>query len=374
MATILFVVQPHRTGAAHRFPVIHGAIQAGHQVEVATAKGSDAWDFFVEKGLSPHHVPLTRAGFNPLREFRVVLALLRLYRNLDPSILHHASIKPVIFGGIAARIFGKAAVISTIPGLGHVFIDTGRKAAIRRRIVCFLYSIAFRNRRQKVCFQNNDDLQTLAEDAKIPHRDIVLIPGSGVEMEKFHPSLVRTADKIYVSLVGRMLESKGVNEFVEAARLLKERHDIVFRLVGGVDQESPSAISYDVITQWVSEGVVEWLGEVEDVRTVYSDSSIVCLPSYGEGLPKTLLEAASCGLPIVTTDVAGCRDIVIDGETGYIVPVRDHVLLAERILELADSPRLRQEFGASGRQLVARKFSTDKIVGATLVLYGSFEK
>ena len=318
-------------------------------------------------GFAHHLLPLSRPGIGMVREIRSALAIWRLVRRLRPDIVHLVTIKPVIYGGLAARLARVPAVVSAISGLGYVFLARGTGAALRRRLVFTAYRIALGHPNGRVIFQNRDDATLL--EAAVPRGHSALIRGSGVDPTRFRVFPLPEGPPLVV-LAARLLWDKGVGEFVEAARILSERGVRArFALVGETDSENRSGIPADVVEEWRRDGVVEIWGRRDDMPEVFAQSTLVCLPSYREGLPKVLIEAAACGRAIVTTDVPGCREIVRDRDNGLLVPARDAQALAEGLRELIEDRELRDRMGVRGRERVEAEFADEHVVRATLDLY-----
>ncbi|SFC96732.1 Glycosyltransferase involved in cell wall bisynthesis [Thiohalospira halophila DSM 15071] len=368
-ARLLFVVNAHEFTAAHRLPLLRGAQAAGFKVEVVAPGGSPAAERLEGEGFVTHPVRLSRQGLRVWEEWGALRELTRLYRRLAPDLVHHATIKPVLYGTLAARRAGRPAVVNAITGLGYVYTGTDWRSRLLRHGVDALYRRALHYSPQRIIFQNRDDWAVLQDIGAVDPEQAVLIPGSGVDVATFTPAPEAEGPPVVV-LPARLIRDKGVDEFVAAARAL-HAHGVEarFALVGGLDTGNPAGITEAEVRGWVEEGIVEWWGQVDDMRTVYEAAHVVVLPSYREGLPKVALEAGATGRPVITTDAPGCRDAVVDGETGYLVPVRDSVALAERIGDLLADPALRQRMGSAGRERVVHEFSTEKVVADTLAVY-----
>jgi glycosyltransferase involved in cell wall biosynthesis len=329
----------------------------------------------LEQGFDWRPISMTRQGLNPMIELATLFKLTRLYRQLQPDVAHHFTTKPVIYGSMAGRWASVPTIINAITGLGYLFAREGVFGKMLRLLAGLLYRLSLRGPSIKVIFQNQND-RTLFVDSGWARADqTFLIPGSGVDTEQF--SSVEEPDSVpIVLLVGRMLWDKGVSEFVEAARMLKARGvEAEFRLVGGTDPGNPAAIPESMLKQWSQEGTIQWLGQQNNMSEVYANSSVVALPSnYREGVPRTLIEAAAVGRPLVASDIPGCRDIVKDGINGFLVPPKDAVQLAAAIEELLENPGLRRRMGQAGREMVMEKYSDEKILQATLALYPDLEE
>jgi len=367
---LLFVVNDAGFFLSHRLVLAEAARAAGYDVHVATPPGSGA-DRIGARGFPHHAIVLSRRGSRPWAEAASVAALVALYRRLHPALVHHVTVKPVLYGSIAARIAGVPGVVNAVSGLGYLFIAPGALARVRRGAVMTAYGIAFRGRATRVIFQNEDDRGLFVGAGLVPIRRTVLIRGSGVDLAEFRPA-PEPPDPAVVVLPARMLWDKGVGEFVEAAAALRAEGMVArFVLVGDTDPGNPAAISGERLREWQAAGTVEWWGHRTDMPAVLAAAHVVCLPSYREGLPKALLEASAAGRPIVTTDVPGCREVVRDGENGWLVPVREAAPLAERLRILLTDAGLRERMGRRGRAIAEAEFGVERVVAATLELYGA---
>jgi len=260
-------------------------------------------------------------------------------------------------------------VVAALAGLGHAFASERSSARMLRPALLAAYRTALKHRNVRMIVQNPEDQHLVIEQGLVRPTGLRVIRGSGVDTQAFRPRNEPDGTTIFV-LVARMLWDKGVGEFVEAARWLRQRDvSARFVLVGEADPENPAAITREQLLRWHREGHIEWWGHRSDMPEVLAGAHVACLPSYREGLPKTLLEAAACGLPLIATDVPGCREIAVHEETALLVPPRDSVALAEAMLRLVSDAELRRRLGAAGRQRVMENFSTDHITGETIALY-----
>ncbi|AOK40246.1 glycosyltransferase family 4 protein [Burkholderia vietnamiensis] len=298
-------------------------------------------------------------GTSPREDLGTLAALVRHYRALKPDLVFHYTIKPNIYGSIAAWL-ARVPSIAVTTGLGYVFIQKSRAASVAKR----LYRFAFRFPRE-VWFLNRDDLATFTEEQLLAHPERArLLHGEGVDLEQFAPAPLPAGRGPVFILIGRLLWDKGVREYVEAARAVRARYpDARFQLLGPLGVDNPSAIGRADVDAWVGEGVVEYLGEAHDVRPHIAAADCVVLPSYREGVPRTLMEASAMGRPIVATDVPGCRDVVADGDTGFLCRVRDGASLAEQMIRMIElgAPG-REAMGARGRRKVAAEFDEQQVV------------
>lgn len=365
---LLYVINDTAFFLSHRLPLAAAARKSGWDVHVATPQ-KDAAATLAGYGFQHHLIPLTRRGMNPIQEAGTIQALLRLYRQLQPDLVHHLTIKPVLYGGTAARRAKVPAVVHAVTGLGYVFVAPGPTTALLRTGIRRWYKLALSHPNQRVIFQNPDNLRMFVEEGLVAPPQAVLIRGSGVDVDAFRPGPEDPGPPCVV-LATRMLWDKGVAEYVEAARQLRaEGCGATFVLVGNTDPGNPSAIPRETLEGWDREGAVRWWGFRSDMAEVFARAHVVCLPSYGEGVPKVLLEAAACGRPLVASDTPGCREIVRDGETGLLVPPRDAPALAAALRRLVGDPALRLRMGRAGRRLVETDFSQDHVVDRTLAVY-----
>jgi len=369
--TLLFVVTEDWYFCSHRLALARAARAEGWRVVVATRVDRHA-DDILGAGLELRPLSMRRRGVSPPGELRTLLELAALYRRERPTVVHHVALKPILYGSLAAFTAGVPAVVNAIAGLGFVFVSRSFKARALRPLVQAGYRLAFAGRGTRVLVQNEEDKATVRDLGVNPER-IALIRGSGVDLDRFAPS-PEPDEPVVVTMVSRMLWDKGVFELVEAARRLSRSHpSLRVRLVGPPDPENPASVDTETLETLAREGIIEWCPGTDDVPSVWARSHVAVLPSYREGLPKALLEAAACGRPMVSTDVPGCRDVVRHERTGLLVPPRDAPALARAIARLADDPKLRARLGHGAREHV-RDFAEAHIVGQTLELYSQLVK
>jgi glycosyltransferase involved in cell wall biosynthesis len=367
-AKMLFVDNDVNSFYSYRIGVACAARDAGFEVHVAAPQGK-AVELLEREGFVFHAISMTRSGTMPWKEVGTIFALAKLFRQIQPDLVHLVRLKPVLYGGLAAHGARVPAVVNLLTGLGYVFTAETRKAGILRKIVSFSCKVAFRHKNQRVIFQNPDDRSVFVNNKILPMQQTVLIKGSGVDIEEYRP-VPEPVGVPVVLLASRMLRDKGITDFVDAARALKNAGvPARFVLVGDTDAGNPTAISADQLQEWASSGVVEWWGHQNGMHSVLTQAHIVCLPSYREGVPKVLIEAAACGRPIVTTDAPGCREIVRHSENGLLVPVRNSQALAEALRTLIENPALRKRMGNRGREIVVQEFSLARVIDETLRVY-----
>jgi glycosyltransferase involved in cell wall biosynthesis len=365
---LFFVVNDLAFFLSHRLPIALAAKDAGYDVHVAASAGVVV-EKLSEYGLTYHVLPVSRSGKNLFSELRTLIMLLCLFRKVAPDIVHLVTIKPVIYGGIAARLTKVPAVVAAISGLGFVFIQKGLIAGIVRYAVAVLYRIALGHNNLRVIFQNNDDACTISSLAALMSEQVSLIRGSGVDLHAYKPKPLPEGCSV-VMLAARLLVDKGCLEFIEAARLLLQREvSARFVLVGTSDSGNPSSLTQEYVARLVSEGLVEDWGYRQDMPEVLAQAALVVLPSYREGLPKVLIEAQACGRAVVTTDVPGCRDAITPDVTGLLVPPRDAVALADAIEKLLSDRNRLQAMGTAGRALAEKCFDVRQVVAEHLDIY-----
>ena len=355
---------------SHRLPLAVAAKEAGYTVYVVTRVSSHGAEIEAA-GLNLIPITLSRRSKNPIIEAMFIWRLIRIYKEIRPDIVHHIAMKPVIYGSIAAWAARVPAVVNAMAGLGFLFSSERLIARLLRPVIRGLFRQLLNNDRTTVILQNPDDVKVLCDSGTVIRDHVRLIRGSGVDTDVYRYQPESDGVPI-VLLASRLLWDKGIAEFVEAAsRIRRERADVRFVLAGDGDDENPASISADQLEEWNKQGNVECWGRRSDMPEIFAEAHIVSLPTaYGEGVPKVLIEAASCGRPIVATDAPGCREIVIDGRNGILVPIRDVDALVLAICRLLNSPDLRRQMGQSGRQLVKEEFSLEKVIGETLALYG----
>ena len=366
---------------SHRIGLAEAARDAGYGVTVVTTV-RDHGERIRALGLGLVHVDFARGRLSPGANLRTVRALRGVYRSRAPHLVHHVAIKPIVLGSVAAacarapvraRARGPTpapAVVNALAGLGTALTSDHVKARLARPALRRALAWAMRRPRSRTIVQNAGDAE-FVESLGVRRERISLLRGAGVDVRAFRPRPEPGDGPIRVTMVSRLLRDKGVREFFEAAALVREaRRDIVFTLVGAPDDGNPTSVPREELRSWAAEGHVEWRGHREDVADVLAASHIAMLPTcYGEGAPKTLIEAAACGRAIVATDVPGCRTVVRHGANGLLVPARDARALAEAALALADDPARRAAMGAEGRRRAETEFSSDRIHAETLEIY-----
>lgn len=367
---ILFFVSEDWFFCSHFIDRAVAAQQAGYDVGVITRVRTHG-DIIRSVGLRLIPLELSRRGKNPFRELGVIRRLVQIYRMERPDIVHQFALKPILYGTIAARLAGVKMIVNAPVGMGYVFSSRQWKARFIRPLVILSYRWLMNPPRSLVVLENPDDERLLIGLRIVNARHARVIRGAGVDLQRFVVS-PEPEDAVLVVLAARMLWDKGVGEFVEAARMLRNASvSARFVLVGDTDTANPTAIPESQLLAWQAEGIVEWWGHRDDMPKVLSQAHIICLPSFREGLPKILIEAAASGRAIVATDVPGCREVVRHGENGLLVPARDVLPLAEALKQLILDSSLRQRMGKRGREIAEAEFSVEKVAHETLAVYRS---
>jgi len=370
--TLLFLVRDDWYFASHRLPLAKAAAAIGFRVVVATAVDRHG-EALRAAGCEVIAVPAFRARGLAGR-LAVVWQVIRLYRDVRPDVAHHVALLPIVVGGIARRFCGTRHIIDAIAGRGFVFTSTSLKARALRPLL--LLALRFGLARPRggsvhTIVQNADDGHFLLQHNLARKSEIVLVPGVGVDLRAFVPVEPPGGTPVVI-LAARMLWDKGINEFVQAARILRQR-GVPARLVliGASEDDGPRWVPTAQLENWSVEGIIEWWGQRTEMPSILGSSHVVALPTaYGEGVPKILLEAAASGRPIVTTDVAGCRDVVRQNDNGILIPPHDALALANAIERLVKDAPLRRRMGQRGRARAESDFSIEDAATQTLSLYG----
>lgn len=366
---VLIVTNSERFFLSHRLPIARGLLRAGCDVWVAAGVERQQQARITAEGLTFIELGLDRGSRNPARELATMRELASVYRRLRPDVVHHVTVKPILYGSFAARVARVPHVVNAVPGLGYLFIGKRLHERARAQAAVLAYRLACRGPRVRFIFQNPEDRALFVGRGIAADAQTVLIRGSGVDLRLFTPAPPPPGPPV-VLLPSRLLWDKGLAELVDAARSLRAE-GVPFRLVlaGETDPSNPRSADDDTIRGWQTEGLLEWWGHRADMPDVMRQSSIVALPSYREGLPKALLEAGAAGLPSVTTDVPGCREVVQHEVNGLLVPPHDAPALAAALRRLLQDAPLRAALGARAREVVVEQFSEQRVVGETLALY-----
>lgn len=375
---ILYIVNNAAFFVSHRLPIALAATKRGYLVALLTGQaGSRLMEIKavqILKGLnvSHHRVRFTSSGINPISELIAFIKLLKKVNEIRPSLIHCISPKGIIYGGIAARILGIRYLVLSVSGMGYAFTRNNSSNWFRLSIA-IIYSLMLgfilKHPNLRVIVQNADDQRIILNLGVLDINRVILVPGSGVDLPRFiHFDIEKKLPIIL--LPTRMLWDKGVWEFLEAAKNLKQlMPKWRFILAGAADYKNPSSVPESLLEKLNKENIIEWLGFVENLEAYYAKASIVCLPSYREGMPKCLLEGAAAGCAIVTTDAIGCRDAILPNVTGFLVSVANSYELTNALRRLMVDKDLREEFGRAGRELAINKYGLEAVIRNNLSIY-----
>ncbi len=371
---LLFVVNVDWFFLSHRLPIALEAKRLGYEVHIATTITSKLGELS-SYGFKLHFYSWKREGFSMKNEIKILLNLFVLFNHIEPNIIHLVTIKPVLYGGIAAHFCKNSPLVFAISGLGSIFSDRTVIGGLRRFFVGLIYRIALSHRNKKVIFQNLEDKDRLISVARLNNDSCEIIWGSGVDLCEFRPSHHLTSEFI-VLMASRLILEKGVWIYIESAKQLKERGiKCRFLLAGDIDPGNPKSLSKLDLQKIREENIVELVGFSSDIPKLMAMVSIVVLPSfYGEGLPKVLIEAAASGKAIVTTDIPGCRDAIIAGHTGLLVEPGNSSSLANAIERLFHDQNLLHNMGKMAREYAENKFDIKLVVQKHMLIYQSLLK
>lgn len=366
---LLFVVNVDWFFVSHRLPIALQSMKEGYEVHLVCAI-TDKGDYLKELGIIVHPLAFSRSGKSINNEVVTAIKLYRLIKLIKPDLLHLITIKPVLYGGIIARLANVPSVVSAISGLGFLFVQrAGLSAKLFRSAILVLYRLAMGHANQRVIFQNPIDRDALIDSGGVIKDKVRMIRGSGVNLSDY-PMISEIKGIPVIVMASRLLRDKGVIEFIEAARILKSNGvDACFQIAGEPDLGNPESVAMEQVKSWQNEDLVEFLGYRADISHIFSQAHIIVLPSYREGFPKVLIEAAACGRAVVTTDVPGCRDAIVPNVTGLLVPPRDAEALAQAVEKLILDEALRQQMGKDGRNLAELEFGIEKVVANHLFIY-----
>lgn len=366
---LLIVVNTDWFFISHRLCIAQEALAKGWEVFVAAEDSGRAKEI-IDKGINYIDFSFSRSGTNPISEIKTLYSFYNVYKRIKPDIVHHVTLKPVIYGSTISKVLKIRGTVNAISGLGYNF--TGERTGLIQRMMISLMKYGFKQRNLGVIFQNKDDYEELKKLGVLnPNNNIFFIKGSGVDLKRFKQLPFPKSDKIIILLPIRMLWDKGVMELSKASQLLKEKYKtkIKFVLSGLADTENKAGVTEEFLKEWEEEGYVSWIGYQKDMINVYKNSHIVVLPSYREGMPKSLIEACAIGRPIVTTNAIGCRDCVEEGKNGYKVPIKSVEELAYAIEKLILSKEDRIRMGNYSRNKAEKEFSQEAVVNRHLEIY-----
>lgn len=368
---VVFLVSEDWYFISHRLEFARYLKHCGWDVCLATQVNTDAFASVIrESGVRLIDIPLERGRLAAVSDVLYVMRVVAVYWNERPDVVHHVAMKPVLYGSLATLFSPVRGVVSALAGMGYLFVAPHPAARAVRTAVAFVFTMLFRRQRSRVILQNREDFAMFRDVLRVPADNLRLVRGAGVSLSAYRPVVHGPRHRPVIVMVSRMLRDKGVIELVEAARFLRaDGHAARIVLVGGVDPKNPSSLTTAEMEAIQAEGVVEWLGARSDIPAIYATADIAVLPSYREGLPKSLLEAAAAGLPIVTTDTSGCREVVAEGRNGFLVPVGDARALADALARVIASAALRAQMGAVSRTRAEKEFSDQSIWRQTRAIY-----
>ncbi|MBT3366385.1 MAG: glycosyltransferase family 4 protein [Nitrospina sp.] len=368
MPKIIYFVTEDWYFWSHRLSLARAAQKSGFQVTVLT-RVNKYKDLIESEGFNLIPLELVRSSKNIFVELLCFLEIIKIFRREKPDIVHNVALKPILYGTWAARFSRVPCVVNLFAGITTKFHAKKWKSIILGTLVDLVFRFGFWNNNAYAIFQNSFDRKAFLDKNLLLEENTGIICGSGVSLTKFIDTPEPDGSPLVI-LASRMLWDKGVGEFVEAAKILKnEKISCRMILVGNPDPENPVPLPKDLILKWQSEGWIEWWEHREDMPEVFSGANIVCLPSYHEGCPKVLIEAAACGRALVATDIPGCRTIVRHDENGLLVPVKNVTALADAIKFLVQSPKIRMQMGKRSREITVENFSEEKVIKETLDAY-----
>ncbi len=358
---------------SHRLPIAKKSLELGFKVHVASnienEADVEAVRLISDLGMTYHDRIVTRGDGGVMNEVKSLVSCYLLVRRLSPDMLHLITLKPLLYGSLVARALGIKNVVAAVAGLGTLFVTSNMKSIVQRHLVVNLLRLGLKRNSVRVIFQNEQDLNDLERMGIVNEVQSRLIRGSGVPLDKYCYEPEPTSHPVVI-MAARLIKEKGVLEFVEAAQILVDRGvRVEMRLLGDIDKSNPSSLTSEEYKELKCNANIVLKGYRNNIADEYKLANIVCLPSYREGLPKSLIEAAACGRAVVTTDVPGCRDAIIPDRTGVLVPVRDSIALADAIQRLIENDSLRQSMGLAGRQLAERMFDIRAVVHKHIDIY-----
>lgn len=312
-----------------------------------------------------------RQSVSPWNEIISIMKFVKIIQREQPDLIHNHTVKPVIYGSLAARLTNVSRVVNTITGRGYLFIDNKISTRFLRLLVKMLYKYVVDNPSQITIYEHAADREYFHKQELLVSTRSYIIPGTGVDLNRFSESPEPDGTPV-ILYPGRILWDKGIDTLIRASQILKQKASVRVVLVGKPDPGNPSSIPERQVEDWVNQGIIEWWGWKEEMNEVYANCHVVVFPSLGEGMPTVLLEAAACGRPIVTTDIPGCRDAILPGRSGLLVQPQDHQALAEALITLVNDKNMRQRMGITGRKFVAERFNLQKINAQILAVYQDY--
>lgn len=369
---IIFLSNIDRFFISHRLQIGLELISKGYEVHIAT-EFTKYKKKLLNKGFKVHNIEFNRNSLNLFKSLKPLFQILILYFKVKPDIVHLISLKPIVFGGIASKIIQVKSIVASITGLGSIYLGNSFNFKIKRLTINFIMSKIFLKKKLKVIVQNKSDLNYLRNNTKILKSKLVLIKGSGVDLKKFNFTKLKSSKTPIILMASRLIADKGVNEYIEAIKILRTKLNFkgTFLLIGDVDQDNPTAIKKSDIELWKKQDLIEHSKFTKKIIKYIKKSTIVVLPSYREGFAKILIEAAACGRPVITTNVPGCKDAVVNKKTGLIVNVKDPLNLAKGILKLSKNRKILNSMSKNSREHAIKNFNIKNVISSHIEVYNS---
>lgn len=370
---LFIVVNQDKFFLSHRLPIGNAAKDAGYDVTIVS-EDTGVSNKIRENGLKTIALPIDKAGTNIISELKTFFFLYKLFKREKVDVVHLVGLKVMLWGSLACNLLGIHNVVSSVSGLGMLFYEQNSKSFISKSILKLL-RFTHKNKKIKVIFQNNDNKAVFLRENVVKASQCKFTNGSGIDLNVYNYFIEPNSEPIKIVFTGRMIEDKGVLDLVEAANILKSEYydKVQFLLSGDLDKNRPNAITEDILVSKCDGKYIKWIGFSKDVLSLLKGSHIMVFPSYHEGLPKSIIEAEAIGRPIVTTDSVGCRDTVIDGENGFLVPIKDPDSLAKALKKLIDDKDLRILMGKKSRELAVKRYDINDVIKVHLDIYKSFE-
>lgn len=369
---LLFVVTEDWYFYSHRLPMIKAAQEVGFDVSVITNINEYEFkDKINNLGVKIYELDFNRRSLNPFNALLCIFRLIILYRKIKPDIIHHIAMKPIVFGSFAAFFSPSSKIVNAFAGLGYVFSSKDKKATIIKSLLVFLFRFILKNNNRYILFQNPDDKEIFKKYNICVEERTKIIKGSGVDINKYHPIEKNDNENLIIIFAGRMIAIKGIDSLKKAFMILEEKKTKAeLWLCGEPDKHNPESFNVDFLKDWDKKENVKWLGKQSNMADIWKKSDVGIQISYGgEGIPKSLLEAASCGNAIIASNSAGCKEVVIDGENGFIVEPYDVDAVVDCVIKMANNRQMVKNMGKKSRELVCKEFSDSYVTKQTKEFY-----
>ena len=369
MYKILFIVNDDSFFVSHRLPLAINAQKEGFEVHILSSISNECSEIYNHQ-FKINKLNLEKTSINPINFLKSLYKVIKTLINVKPDVLHLITLKPIIWGGLASKIFNPKVVIASVTGLGQIYSDHKLSSLLIKKLIEILYRIAFSEKSNKYfIFQNKYDKKYIQKLLKLDSNKITITNGAGVYLNHYKSEPFPKGEPVFL-FASRLLKAKGVLEFIDAANFVKNAK---FLIAGKFDPLNRDSIDKKNLDRFIDEGKIKYLGYIEDICKLINQSSVIVLPSYyGEGLPKILIEASACGRPIITTNLPGCKDTVIDKLSGYLIPARSPKILAEKMNTFVKYPGIIITMGRESRKLAEKKFDINEVIKKHMILYKSF--